>query len=172
MAKRYLGGGISFEQKDVYQEFSEEDTPSPGGSSTLSGLTDVDISNPSNGQTLVYDAASQKWVNGTPSGGATILQATFELSEMGEVVTLAQTAAELFALCSAGLVFIAYTVPAGTYDPDDPAVNRYMPVLNFAISTQGDTTAYLFAIADVMSGNQPQTDPLAPTDTVVFMSPR
>lgn len=68
MSKRYLGGGISFEQKDVYQEFSEDDTPSPGGSSSLSGLTDVDISNPSDGQTIVYNATSGKWVNGESGG--------------------------------------------------------------------------------------------------------
>lgn len=42
-----------------------------GGSSTLSGLTDVDISNPTDGQTLVYDAASSKWVNGSGGGGST-----------------------------------------------------------------------------------------------------
>lgn len=40
-----------------------------GGSSTLAGLTDVDISNPSDGQTLVYDATSGKWVNGSGGGG-------------------------------------------------------------------------------------------------------
>ena len=66
MAKRYLGGGVSFEQKDVYQEFSEDDG---GGSSTLSGLTDVDISEPTDGQVLVYDATSQKWVNDSAGGG-------------------------------------------------------------------------------------------------------
>lgn len=76
MAKRYLGGGISFEQKDVYQEFSEEESPSPGGSSTLAGLTDVDLTNPTDGQILVYDAATVKWVNGSVgSGGVTIVNA-------------------------------------------------------------------------------------------------
>lgn len=35
-----------------------------GGSSTLSGLTDVDISNPTDGQTLVFNAESGKWENG------------------------------------------------------------------------------------------------------------
>lgn len=73
MAKRYLGGGISFEQKDVYQEFSEEESPSPGGSSTLAGLTDVDLTNPTDGQILVYDAETQKWVNGNGSGGSSTL---------------------------------------------------------------------------------------------------
>lgn len=61
MAKRYLGGGISFEQERVYQEFSEDDTPSGGGS--LATLSDVDISNPTDGQVLVYNAASGKWEN-------------------------------------------------------------------------------------------------------------
>ena len=34
-----------------------------GGVSTLADLTDVNISNPTDGQILQYDAASQKWVN-------------------------------------------------------------------------------------------------------------
>lgn len=59
-------------------------TPSGGGggSSTLAGLTDVNISSPTNGQALVYDATNQEWVNGTVSGGggsgltATILSNT------------------------------------------------------------------------------------------------
>lgn len=42
-----------------------------GGSSTLSGLTDVDISNPSDGQTLVYNASAGKWENGSGGGGGT-----------------------------------------------------------------------------------------------------
>lgn len=39
-----------------------------GGSTTLSGLTDVDISNPTDGQTLVYNATSGKWENGAGGG--------------------------------------------------------------------------------------------------------
>lgn len=34
-----------------------------GGASTLADLTDVNISNPTDGQILQYDATSQKWVN-------------------------------------------------------------------------------------------------------------
>lgn len=44
-----------------------------GGSSTLAGLTDVDLTNPTDGQTLVYDAASSKWVNGSGGGSSGIL---------------------------------------------------------------------------------------------------
>lgn len=47
----------------------------PSGSSTLSGLTDVDISNPSNGQTLVYNATSEKWENGAGGGGVLYVSA-------------------------------------------------------------------------------------------------
>lgn len=35
-----------------------------GGASALADLTDVNISNPTDGQILQYDATSQKWVNG------------------------------------------------------------------------------------------------------------
>lgn len=68
MSKRYLGGDIYFEQKETSQEFSE-DSEGGGGSSTLSGLTDVDISNPTDGQTLVYNAATGKWENGAGGDG-------------------------------------------------------------------------------------------------------
>lgn len=48
-----------------------------GGSSTLSGLTDVDITTPSNGQVLKYDSTSQKWENAEESGGsANIVECT------------------------------------------------------------------------------------------------
>lgn len=40
-----------------------------GGSSTLADLTDVNLSNPSNNQVLVYDATNQEWVNANQSGG-------------------------------------------------------------------------------------------------------
>lgn len=44
-----------------------------GGSTTLAGLTDVDISNPADGQTLVYNAAEQKWENGSGASGGGVL---------------------------------------------------------------------------------------------------
>ena len=40
-----------------------------GGSSTLSGLTDVNLSSPTNGQVLKYDSTNQEWVNANESGG-------------------------------------------------------------------------------------------------------
>ena len=43
-------------------------TPS-AGSTTLSGLTDVDLSSPTDGQGLVYDEETGKWVNSDIGGG-------------------------------------------------------------------------------------------------------
>lgn len=40
-----------------------------GGGGSLAGLVDVDLSNPTNGQALVYNATSQKWENQTIGGG-------------------------------------------------------------------------------------------------------
>jgi hypothetical protein len=47
----------------------------PSGATTLSALTDVNVSTPpTNGQALVYDAASSKWKAGAGSGGTTLVQ--------------------------------------------------------------------------------------------------
>ena len=47
-----------------------------GGASSLAGLSDVDLSSPTNGQVLGYNSTSQKWENvngGCGSGGHTII---------------------------------------------------------------------------------------------------
>tara|TARA_R110002096_G_scaffold15735_1_gene54262 strand:- start:210 stop:1151 length:942 start_codon:yes stop_codon:yes gene_type:complete len=45
----------------------------PSGSSTLSGLTDTNVSSPANGQLLIYDAASSKWDSASlASAGGTV----------------------------------------------------------------------------------------------------
>lgn len=38
-----------------------------GGSSTLSGLTDVTITSPTDGQSLAYDSVTTKWINVSPN---------------------------------------------------------------------------------------------------------
>lgn len=40
-----------------------------GGASALTDLSDVNVSNPSDGQVLKYDDATNKWVNANESGG-------------------------------------------------------------------------------------------------------
>lgn len=42
------------------------------GSSTLGGLTDVDITTPTDGQALIYDSANSRWVNGAGGGSSTL----------------------------------------------------------------------------------------------------
>ena len=39
-----------------------------GGSSTLAGLTDVELTTPQDGEALIYDGNSDKWINGTGGG--------------------------------------------------------------------------------------------------------
>ena len=48
---------------------SWKDMGEGGGSSTLSGLTDVNIDTPTEGQVLSYDATNEEWVNSSASGG-------------------------------------------------------------------------------------------------------
>lgn len=66
-----------------------------GGSSTLSGLTDVDISNPTDGQTLVYNATSGKWENGAggSSSGVRFFEAIYGNDDS---LTLSVTAETLY----------------------------------------------------------------------------
>lgn len=81
-----------------------------GGSSTLVGLTDVDISNPTDGQTLTYDATAGKWVNGGggSSGGVLEVQASF--NEQTEYTTLDKTWLEISNAMNDGLtVYIGST---------------------------------------------------------------
>ena len=40
-----------------------------GGSSSLAGLSDVNLTTPTDGQVLTYDGNSAEWVNANPSGG-------------------------------------------------------------------------------------------------------
>lgn len=74
-------GPVEYSEEDTYSAYEATDTPSPGGSTSLEGLTDVDISNPTDGQTLVYDAASEKWVNGGSGGSQYATVTLYNISE-------------------------------------------------------------------------------------------
>ena len=58
-----------------------------GGSTTLAGLTDVNISSPSNNDVLKYNSTSQKWENG-PDSGATYTEVTGTLISGSTSITL------------------------------------------------------------------------------------
>lgn len=59
-------------------------------SASLAGLTDTDITSPTNGQVLTYDGS--KWINDDPSagGGSKVVVSTAEASLIGTVCTLSQ----------------------------------------------------------------------------------
>ena len=44
------------------------------GAGALSGLSDVELTSPTDGQALVYDANNDEWVNGNVSGGTLVIQ--------------------------------------------------------------------------------------------------
>ena len=174
MAKRYLGGGVSFEQKDVYQEFSEDE--GGGGSSTLSGLTDVDISNPTAGQTLVYNAESGKWENGAGGGASAYFVDCAYIVDThthGVTITSSKTAAEIQAAVESGaLVYIRYTVPA---DVDFPAVNHVYPLNSMVYATDEGVTRARFSFESMALGGSPTlcvSEFTLLTDSPVFTNPR
>ena len=47
--------------------------PTSGGATALSGLSDVDLTTPSDGQVLTYDNTNSKWINANASGGTTVI---------------------------------------------------------------------------------------------------
>jgi hypothetical protein len=54
-----------------------------GGSSTLAGLNDVNISSPTDGQALVYDNATGKWVNRAGGGGSSTFAGLNDVNVQG-----------------------------------------------------------------------------------------
>lgn len=92
------------------QQWLEQSGGGGGGSTALSGLTDVDISNPTNGQVLVYNAETGKWENGAGGGGgggALVVRG----ETVGEDVILDHTYAEI--ITAAPLVYYGVEPAAG-----------------------------------------------------------
>lgn len=56
-----------------------------GGSSTLAGLNDVNISSPTDGQALIFDNATQKWVNRAGGGGSSTFAGLNDVNVLGVV---------------------------------------------------------------------------------------
>jgi hypothetical protein len=68
-------------QTDVY-------APQGGGSSTLAGLSDVNISSATNDQVLKYDSSSSKWINGSaPASGHNMLDNSTIISGIKGAIT-------------------------------------------------------------------------------------
>lgn len=114
-----------------------------GGSSTLSGLTDVDISNPSNGQTLVYNSTSGKWENG--AGGGVLVVGVND-----QTMTLDKTWSELHAADFAVLI-----------TNDDSARSHY--ILGETFVEDGSSTYYNAEFFSIYT-----LDGAAETSTILF----
>lgn len=129
-----------------------------GGSSTLSGLTDVDISNPTDGQTLVYNAASGKWENGAGGGGNVFnIIGTFA----DETTTLDKTYAEIKNAYLDGATCII-TTEVDNSDPE--AIFRATMIASVAAvsmqesGTPGDVTT-MYSIQDSTNTQYITTSP-------------
>lgn len=176
MAKEYTligGNGTKVSPLEVTEDGTYEagdsrafnpvkvNTGGGGGSSTLSGLTDVDISNPSNGQTLVYDATAQKWVNGSggSGGGLTVLEGTYAESGSSATVTLSVTCSELYAMCQSGVVGVEYTQHTvyGPGDEEDATCLELVEVCTIYIGTETGTS-YGFKLSTEMRANGEAND--------------
>lgn len=106
-----------------------------GGSSTLSGLTDVDLTNPTDGQTLVYNATSGKWEN--RAGGVFVVHHSQGV--------LDKTWAEITAAMESGnVVQLVHTVSSGGQEE-----TNVMPCSNYRISDLGDEVYYLVSFYDL-----------------------
>lgn len=89
------------------------------GVGTLAGLVDVDITDPQNGDSLVYDSVSQKWVNvGAPPG----VNVTLTLNgAKNDVITIKDSNNETVGTCTftagqtSGTTQITVPVGGGTY---------------------------------------------------------
>ena len=67
------------DEKILYQVVDSALQPA-GGSSVLSGLTDVNISSPTNTQVLKYNSATSKWINSTDSNTTSLSGLTTDVN--------------------------------------------------------------------------------------------
>lgn len=134
-------------REELYLKAIADNAGGGGGSSSLAGLTDVDLTNPTDGQTLVYDATAGKWVNGS-GGGVTILQGVGD----GYMVTLDITFAALYALLQSSPVYIHYV------DADEEMTLNDI-ILQFGVNAD---SRYFARTASNFTANG------VATDTVVF----
>ena len=79
---------------------------SGSGASSLMDLLDVEVLNPTDGQTLTYDATAGKWVNSNAGSSSTggIFVANIVFDEELQKLRLDKTAAEIVAAIEAGKV--------------------------------------------------------------------
>lgn len=89
-----------------------------GGASALSDLTDVDITNPTDGQVIKFDAALNKWVNANSGGGSsiTVLDGNLDAGETSITFTDERILEDSIVSCAspAGVNPVAMTSTTGS----------------------------------------------------------
>ena len=104
-----------YTREEMYLDAIAKGGGGGGGASALSGLTDVDISNPTDGQVLVYNAESGKWENGSSGGGALIVHWSHD--EVHGIYTLDKTWKEIADAILVGPVLLLLDdIGAGEYN--------------------------------------------------------
>lgn len=69
---------VSTQEGKYLKDDGSWDTPA-SGSTSLDGLNDVDLTSPTDGQILKYDANNQEWVNANESGGGGFIEVTTDI---------------------------------------------------------------------------------------------
>jgi len=117
-----------------------------GGSQTLAGLLDVQLSSPTDGQVLKYNASLNKWVNANESGGGggggSVTSITAGTGLSGGTITTSGT----IALSTETQTNIGYGVTA--YGWGDHAQAGYLTSVSFSDLTSHPTTLSGYGITD------------------------
>lgn len=111
------------------------------GNTTLAALTDTSISNPANGQGLIYNATSGKWENGAISGGGTASSTTYNNTTSGLNTTNVQDAIdELKSIINSLINMLGDTYdPTSSYSVGDKVIyNNNYYVCNTDIPASGE----------------------------------
>lgn len=72
--------GTKIAEIDINGTSTDVYAPTSGGASSLSGLSDVTLTTPTNNQVLKYDSTSSKWINANESGGGGLTDRTFNVA--------------------------------------------------------------------------------------------
>ena len=112
-------GGVPIPPTDpAYQKYSK--WWAEHGANSLAGLTDVNITSPQNGDTLVYDSATQKWIN--VAAGPTPVTVTLTLNgAKNDVITIKDSNDQTVGTCTfaagqtSGTVQIDVPVGGGSF---------------------------------------------------------
>lgn len=130
--EKNIGGGYVYSESDSSASYADKGF-------SVEALNDVEVSNPENGQALVYDSSSEKWVNGSVGGGGfTLLHGTY--SDDTEYVTLPITASALYALMQTSPVAFDYTAMGV-----DSTINTLVHLTSAKVEhTEGYPDSYFF----------------------------